>query len=546
MMAVASHCGFGTWIRPFRRRSAFKQRQIGAYLMASLDPAQDKILAFLADAASHGGHSVRRIDTHAATLFLAGDRALKIKRAVRFPFLDYSTLAKRKAACEAEIAVNRPFAPMIYRGVVAITRAPDGHLAIGGDGPPAEWAVEMRRFDEAQTLDHLAAAGRVDATLAEALGHAVATAHAALPKIKGDAWIAALGSYIDEHTDAFRQAPEVLSEAEVVAFDRSHRAAYDTIHPLLVARGKAGFIRRIHGDLHLSNIVLLEGKPVAFDAIEFSDIIASGDLFYDLAFLLMDLVANDLRAAADLVLNRYLAEMRHISHLDALATLPFFLSMRAAIRAKVILARYAQVAPGERPPLAKEARRYFALAQRLITPPSPRLVAIGGLSGTGKSVLARALAPHLLPEPGAVVLRSDVERKAQFDVGETEKLPSTAYARDVTERIYASLAERAQRVLGAGHSVVVDAVFAEPSERAAIAKVAENAGADFRGLFLTAALPVRVSRVGRRSADASDADAAVAQTQEGYALGAIDWSFVDASGTPRETCERALAAINAP
>lgn len=511
--------------------------------MTSLDPTQDKVLAFLADAASHGGRPVHRIDTHAATVFLAGDRALKVKRAVRFPFLDYSTLDKRKAACAAEIAVNRPFAPMIYRGVVAITQKADGHLAIGGHGAPVEWAVEMRRFDETQTLDHVAAAGRIDAALADALGRAVATAHAALPKVDGAAWIAALGSYIDEHTDAFRQAPEVLNEAEVVAFAHAHRAAYDKIHALLIARGKAGCIRRIHGDLHLGNIVLIDGKPVAFDAIEFSDIIASGDLFYDVAFLLMDLLASGLRDAANIVLNRYLIEMREPSHLDALVTLPFFLSMRAAIRAKVILARHAQVGAGERAPFADEARRYFVLAQHLIAPSVPRLLAVGGLSGTGKSMLARQLAPDLLPEPGAVVLRSDVERKALFSVEETEKLPPAAYAREVTERVYAALAEKARRILNAGHSAVVDAVFAAPSERAMIAKVADDMGVMFDGLFLTAPLAIRLARVGGRSADASDADAAVAQTQEGYALGAIDWSAVDASGTPQETLERARHAL---
>src|SRR6202167_6101383 len=117
---------------------------------------QDEVFAFLADPAAHGGQKVRRIDTHAASVFLAGDRALKIKRAVRFPFLDFSTLEKRKRACEAEIEVNRRLAPELYRGVVATTRAKGGRVAIGGDGEPVEWAVDMVRFDENRTLDHMA------------------------------------------------------------------------------------------------------------------------------------------------------------------------------------------------------------------------------------------------------------------------------------------------------------------------------------------------------------------------------------------------------
>src|ERR1044071_2077396 len=149
------------------------------------EASQQSVLDFLGESASHGGRPVERIDTHAASVFLAGDRAIKIKRAVRFPFLDFSTLQKRKNACESEIAVNRAFAPAIYRGVVAITRDGSGGLAIGSKGEPVEWAVEMRRFDESQTLDHLADAGRIDDALTDALGRAVAAAHRTAPTVTG-------------------------------------------------------------------------------------------------------------------------------------------------------------------------------------------------------------------------------------------------------------------------------------------------------------------------------------------------------------------------
>src|SRR4029078_2508524 len=143
--------------------------------------SQEEVLAFLADPATHGGQEVRRIDTHAASVFLSVDRARKVTRAVRFPFLDYSTLAKRKQACEAELDVNAPYAPEIYRGVKAITREGDRRLWIRGSGSAVEWAVEMRRFDEKRTLDHLT--GEIDDALAEALGRAVAAAHATAPDV---------------------------------------------------------------------------------------------------------------------------------------------------------------------------------------------------------------------------------------------------------------------------------------------------------------------------------------------------------------------------
>ena len=157
--------------------------------MDSPDQSQQEVFAFLADPATHGGQEVRRIDTHAASVFLAGPRALKVKHAVRFPFLDYSTLERRHRACMAELEVNRSLAPQIYRGVVAITRAADGPLAIDGSGEPVEWAVEMRRFDEEQTLDHLAAQGGIDADLADRLGRVVAAAHAEAPAVDAEPWL---------------------------------------------------------------------------------------------------------------------------------------------------------------------------------------------------------------------------------------------------------------------------------------------------------------------------------------------------------------------
>jgi hypothetical protein len=504
---------------------------------------QDAVLAFLADPATHGGAPVRRIDTHAASVFLAGERALKIKRAVRFAFLDYSTLARRKSACETEIAVNRPFAPDIYRGVVAITRAVDGRLAIGGDGEAVEWAVEMRRFDEDATLDRLADAGGIDAALADALGRAVARTHDAAPAVEAAPWIAALSSYIEQTDDQCGAMPELFAPPQLAALTRASRAALARVTPLLLARGERGLVRRGHGDLHLGNIVLIDGRPVLFDAIEFDPLVAAGDVLYDLAFLLMDLVERNLPLPANIVFNRYLAETGRDGDLDALAALPLFLSMRAAIRAKVTAARLEFAAADAREEARRAAATYFRLACALIAPPQPMLVAVGGLSGTGKSVLARTLAPELAPPPGAVLLRSDVERKRLFGLAETEKLPPDAYAAAVTDKVYGRLMAKAQRTLAAGHSALVDAVFARAAERDRAAQIAQAAGRRFYGLFLTADLATRLARVGGRGKDASDADAAVVRQQEAYALGPLDWTGIDAGGTPDRTLVRAQAAL---
>jgi uncharacterized protein len=511
---------------------------------------QAEVLAFLENPASHSGGQVKRIDTHASAVFLVGDRALKVKRAVRFPFLDYSSLEKRKAACAAELEVNRPFAPELYRRVVAITRAADGRLALGGEGESVEWAVEMRRFDEARTLDRLADAGGIDAALADALGRVVAAAHARAPLVRAAPWVAALDTYLDQNDAAFREFPDLFAAEAVAELHRSSRRALARVRPQLFARAKLGLIRRGHGDLHLGNIALIGDRPVPFDAVEFCELVASGDVLYDLAFLLMDLVERGLGGAANLVLNRYLAETRRESDVDALAALPLFLSLRAAIRAKVTAARLrgAGADANSSGDIARAAQTYFRLAGSLLEPATPMLIAIGGLSGTGKSLLGRALAPELMPAPGALVLRSDVERKALLGKSETERLPADAYAPEITARVYAALAEKARRVLAAGSSVIVDAVYADPAERAAIraAAAGSGAGAEFRGLFLVAALSVRLERIGARSRDASDADVAIARRQESYALGKMDFTEVDASGTPAETLARARAALSRP
>ncbi|MGP9814588.1 bifunctional aminoglycoside phosphotransferase/ATP-binding protein [Rhodopseudomonas sp. NSM] len=500
---------------------------------------QDDVFQFVAAPASHGGKPATRIDTHGAAVFLAGDRALKIKRAVRFPFLDYSTLERRKAACDQELAVNRRFAPRIYRRVLPITREADGTLQIDGAGEPVEWAVDMMRFDEGRTIDRIAADGPIDPNLVAAIAGAIAASHHAAPEAATAPWIASIEPIIADNTAAFEEGG--FPADQVATLDRASRAAFDHCRSRLEERGAQGLVRWCHGDLHLANIVLIDGAPVLFDAIEFDPLIASVDVLYDLAFPLMDFVHYGRCDAAAELLNQYLAVTPRQNG-DALGLLPLLLSMRAAIRAKVMLSRPADDAGSVRSNRAT-ADAYFALARRLIAPPPPRLIAVGGLSGTGKSVLARALAGHIAPLPGAVVLRSDVARKRLFGVGDTERLPPTAYSPEVTAQVYRSLGERAAQILAQGHSVIVDAVFAKAEERQAIEGIATDAGCAFLGLYLAADLKTRMDRVSRRTGDASDATPDIVRQQQAYEQGAIGWTGIDASGTPDQTLARAVGTL---
>jgi aminoglycoside phosphotransferase family enzyme/predicted kinase len=502
--------------------------------------AQERVFAFLSDSATYPG--VKRIDTHAASVFLQGNRALKIKRAVRFPFLDYSTLDKRKAACEEEIRINRPFAPQIYRRVVPITEDRDGSLSIAGNGTPIEFAVEMSRFDENRTLDHLAMAGPLDPDLAAGIADAISASHAIAPRAEGSRWVASIPALIVGNSDGLRSGGYLASD-EIEELETTSQQAFSRVRPMLEERGRQGFVRRCHGDLHLANIVVMDEEPVLFDAIEFDPKIASVDVLYDLAFVLMDLLRYNQHLAANVVFNRYLVTTA-TENLDALGALPLYMSIRAAIRAQVLLARLKRP-DSDQTQVLEDARAYFRLAQALIRPAAPRLIAIGGLSGTGKSVLARLLAPALAPQPGAVVLRSDIVRKQLFRIKETDRLPAEAYRPEVTKRVYETLAQRARRVLAQGHSAVVDAVFAEEAERDAVTELARECNVPLAGLFLVADLATRQARIGRRQGDASDATAEVAALQEHYNIGTVGWTIIDASGTPEQTLEHCRVGIAA-
>ena len=499
---------------------------------------QDRVFAHLADPARHP--DMRRIDTHGASVFLEGTRALKIKRAVRFPFLDYSTLEKRKTACEEEIRINRAFAPQIYRRVVPITQSRDGSLEIDGGGTPVEYAIEMTRFDERRTFDHLAAAGELDTSIVEAAAEAIAASHRIAPLAAAGPWVHSIPGIVEGNATAFREAA-CFPTAEIDDLERASLAAFSRIKRLLEQREPQGFVRRCHGDLHLANIALIDRHPVLFDAIEFDPLIASTDVLYDLAFAIMDFLKFGQSAAANTLLNKYLA-LTPAENLDALAALPLFMSLRSAIRAQVMLERINRNA-GASTEIMPSARAYFALARQLIDPSPPILVAVGGLSGTGKTVLARALAPAVPPQPGAVVMRTDVLRKQYFGMKETERLPESSYRPEVNEKIYQTLIECASRILAQGHSVVADGVFARPAERSAIAEAARRLNVRFAAFFLTADLATRQQRIGRRERDASDATPEIARAQEIFDIGAIDWAVVDAGGTPEQTLQKCLSLL---
>jgi aminoglycoside phosphotransferase family enzyme/predicted kinase len=507
---------------------------------------EDAVVAFLRTASSFDEpvHEVEVIETHCARVFLAGTKAYKVKKPVRLPFLDFSTLELRHQALTREMELNAPHAPEIYLRLVALTRRDGGGLAIGGDGPAVEWALEMRRFDQASLLSAIASKGPLPRITCTRLADMVARYHEQAPAAH-----AADGARIVQET-LLQLLSELEAETEILGADvpgalrRSAEGALARIAVLLESRAVAGAVRRCHGDLHLGNIVMIGERPVPFDALEFDEALATIDVLYDLAFLLMDLEVRGDRTAASVVFNAYVGAAPLRNEIEGLACLPLFLAMRALVRAVVALARAHQQQHDKRRHTEMDARRLAEAALAFLSPPPASLLAVGGFSGTGKSTLAAALAPRIGPAPGALHLRSDVERKRLFNVAEAERLTPDHYRPEVSVEVYRLLLNKAERALAAGHSVVVDAVFMKLEERLDLEAVATRTGAGFAGLWLEAPADTLIARVEARRGDASDADAAVVQSQLARPTGAMSWTRVDARGDREATLAAAAAKLS--
>jgi aminoglycoside phosphotransferase family enzyme/predicted kinase len=512
-----------------------------------MDDVQRDVIAFLRDPSSYppGAGPVEVIQTHASLVFLVGKRAYKLKRAVKYPYLDFSSPALRRAACATELALNRRTAPQLYLEVCAISRGPGGAIVWGrpdGAGDPIDFVVVMRRFDQADLLENLARAGGLSSSLAYALVAHIAAFHEKAEPCLDRGGTAAMAELIETNVGVLRDCRSAgFAAAQIDRLEDRLRGELAAHCNLLDERRQAGRVRRCHGDLHLRNICLVDGKPLLFDCVEFSEELASIDVLYDLAFLLMDLGHRRYPDLANLVLNRYLDLTGED---DGLALMPLFLSLRATIRAHVT-ATMAEHGWGLGDPAAAfaEARRYLDEAEAALLPEPARLVAVGGFSGAGKSVLAAGLARELGRRPGARVLRSDVLRKLRFGAAPETRLMPEAYTAPVNAQVYRDLCARAAVALRAGYCALIDAVALREEERASFAAVAAAAGVPFTGLWLEAPKETMLARLAARRGDASDASRDVLAAQLARDPGVVDWTRLDAGGDREATLAAARRAI---
>ncbi len=498
--------------------------------------SQKAVVDFLAAPESHGGSAVQQIDTHLSHVFLTGERAYKIKRAVRYDFVDFSRTALRKAACEKELEINRRTAPEIYLGVVPIY-CNDGVASWRGGGAPVDWAVEMARFDTDKQLDVLVSHGKLERGVVKELADVIAECHQSAAVVNdfkpgggAPAVLDQISTALHDHEIGARRERDI-ARWTALAFE-----AYEEQSTFLESRRRHGWVRHCHADLHLANICLYKGRPTPFDAIEFNDDLANIDVFYDLAFTLMDLVNYNRGDLANILLNRYLSITRDYA---GARLLPLFQSMRAGVRAMLLSL------PTQSDKNKRMAERYLDLAlEYLIGEREPRLIAVGGNSATGKSTLAGALAMRTNGRSGAIMLRSDVIRKRLLDKAPEEPLSADGYGERHSSAVYKRLLKDARRALRAKQSVVLDATFLDPAFRDAAEEVARHAGVPFTGFWLSAPRDVLMERISARLNGASDATANVLEKQLQRNIDPGFWSVVNAGGTAAETLQNALGALD--
>ena len=465
----------------------------------------------------HPADRIEVVETHISWVILTGSYAYKIKKDLNLGFLDFTTLALREHFCREELRLNRRLAPAFYLDVVPITGTHNAPV-IGGGGDIVEWAVKMREFKRGAELSRLLQSGAVTSATIDEIADRVAAFHATCERdtaVDGYGSARAVRGPVRNNLAALeKRIVEPLLREQLTRLRDWSETQHQRLTPTFDLRRAAGFVRECHGDLHLGNIALHEGRVVIFDCIEFNPRLRWIDVMSEVAFAVMDFHHRDRADFARRLLNRYL---ERTGDYGGLAVLRYYLVYRALVRATVAAIRAAQsgAAPGTE---AREFRAYLDIAERFTQCDPPRLLITHGVSGSGKTTVTSAL----LEAADLVRIRSDVERKRLAGLSSESRSGSTVdgglYTPGATRRTYEQLRAEAEAVLGAGYSVVLDATFLDRTERDACRALASAQGAAFRILAFRAdpaTLRNRIITREREKRDASEADLPVLEQQFG-------------------------------
>ena len=472
-----------------------------------------ELLRALQDGAlyNHPVQGFQLVETHISWVLLTGPYAYKIKKPMDFGFLNFTSLESRRQFCHKELELNRRLAPELYLEVLPITGTPE-QPQLGGEGTPFEYAIKMRQFDQEQLFDRLQLRQELTSAQIDELTDQIAQFHRTIAQADPASEFGQPEQVFFPVQQNFDQIRPLLGDdkAALIQLEQLQAWAQDSYQRLIptFARRKAeGFIRECHGDIHLGNITLVDGKATLFDCIEFNESFRWTDVMADLAFLIMDLEDRGLKRFANRVLNRYL---EHTGDYGGLEVLNFYKAYRAMVRAKVAL--FTKGSPGASAEFIAEQdrkyRNYADLAESYTFVPSRCLVITHGVSGSGKSTLSNQLVDRL----GFVRLRSDIERKRLHGLAGLEQsgseLNGGIYGEDSTQATYQRLADLAEQLLRAGYAVIADATFLQASQRALLEAVAEAQGVPYLILSCEADLSTIRDWISARQAARNDASEA--------------------------------------
>lgn len=530
------------------------------------EPSPPAFIQALMQAAAypHPCGPIRLLETHISWVLLTGDYAYKIKKPLNLGFLDFSTLARRRQACADEIRLNRRFAPELYLSVVPIHGDAEGNdVRMGTDDESLdeafEAAVRMRQFPQANQLDHLLEAGRLQTGDLQQLAERVAAFHRQAPPAPQGGGYGSPSQTYAQCLDNFGPPLGALNFAErrntLQALLDWTKRQFETLGAQLQRRMEQGHIRELHGDLHLANLVRLAGVVMPFDCIEFSAELRYIDTTSDIAFLMMDLKHRGRDDLAYSFLNRYL---ECTGDYDGVALLDWYRVYRAMVRAKIAAIRHSEVSDAEAPQHAAEALAYIDLAASWMSAPRPRLILMNGVSGSGKSWLSEQLAARL----SAVRLRSDIERKRLHGLAPLEKSAqdqkARLYGKTAGLRTYRALLQHAAALLRGGQNTLVDGAFLKVSQRAPFLQLAAELQVPVNIVRCAAPIDELKRRIQSRAQagnDASEADLRVLQTQlltlepltasEQSSAGVYDWIAVGSAEAQQRAVDECVALLRA-
>lgn len=483
------------------------------------------------------------IETHISLVFLDEQYAYKLKKALSLSFVDFSQVERRIYYCHEELKLNRRTAPDLYLEVLLIYRNLKGELSFEDDGQSdvIDAVIKMRRFDNQHLLSTLAEKNQLTPQIMTQLAHDLADFHSKAEVSSDHQGAKRLGDIVELNKLSEPRVNQILGHGKMSELNQLLLKDITQHAAILNSRAAESKVRHCHGDLHLNNICLWHKVATPFDCLEFNESMATTDVLYDLAFLLMDLWRYQQYELANCLMNRYMEQSKET---DGLVLLPLFMSLRASIRAMVI----ALQASNTKDHIAAEqhrqqAEKFLSLAFTLLKRPKPQLVAVGGLSGSGKSTLATALAPYIGAAPGARVLSTDRIRKRLFNVAAEEKLAAESYTEASSNMVYRSQREQCAAVVLAGHSAIADGVFGKDWERKAIEQCAKDLKANFNGIWLEAPPSKLMTRVANRKNDPSDATVEIVEKQLQREYGVINWPHLNSAQALNVLTSQALSLL---